>query len=532
MTAANKKNVTESWINVGINAGILFVYGALTLIGILNHELWIDEAQAWNIARDNNLSGILAAMKYEGHPPLWHFILYVFAHMGLSCMAVSVISWCISVASVAVILYKFPFALPLKLTIIFSSGFLFYNSVVSRVYCLVILLLCIIAVMYGRRREHPVLFGFLVALLANTHICICGIVGAIGIIMITDLFKGWKNNSKKENIMSLIGLGIAGIGVLLLVGILFNSMGYNSDIGRKSYSFYKVIDKIIYSLEDISYCAIFNSTTMNMGVGLILLLAELCFIAMLVLLWRWRRAFFIEMSFIVFYIITCEVIWFTLPGRAALFIFSYAFSLCIAYGESASEGIKCTYSGSSHIVKRLVEDYKWLHKHALRAVGVMLAVVCALTVPAGASYLFGDYSGDFNVTKKSAEFVRANIEKDAVLVSNSDNLVEISAYLPEYKMYSFEYADYYTYVSHKKHSKEIDVDKIKNELSRYEHIYYVYTYLWDGVDDCDKLSENIIFMADGGMKMYANMNFICIAKVDIDQLEDIAGRYSEYLKDN
>ncbi len=513
-----------------INIGVLLVYGTLTLIGILNHELWIDEAQAWNIARDNDLPGILAAMKYEGHPPLWHFILYVFAHMGLSCTAVSVISWCISIASVAVILYKFPFALPVKLTIIFSSGFLFYNSVMSRVYCLVILLLCIIAVMYGRRKKHPVLFGFLVALLANTHICICGIVGAIGIIMIIDLFKYWKTNSRRENIKSLIGLGIAGIGVLLLVGVLLNSMSLNSDIGRQNYSLDIIFDDIIYSLEDISLMAVTGSPYMNIGIALVVFLMEVFFIVMLGLLWRWRRAFFIEMSFIVFYIITCEIIWFTLPGRAALFIFSYAFSLCIAYGEKISGEIKYEYKGSSYILKRLVKDYKWLHKHALKAVGVMLAAVCAFTIPVGASYLFKDYAEDFNMSKKSADFVCANIEKDAVLVSNADSLVEMSAYLPEYKMYSLEYADYYTYMSHKKRSGKIDVDKIKNDLSQYEHIYYVYTYLWDGIYDRSKFNENIIFKADGGMKMYANTNFVCIAKVDMSQLEDIAKEYNEYLK--
>lgn len=186
MTIMKTADKTVDGTKYIINMGILVVYGVLTLIGILNHELWIDEAQAWNIARDNDLPGLIKAMQYEGHPPLWHVILYVFAHMGLSCRAMSVISWCISIISAAVILYKFPFKLPLKLTIIFSSGFLFYNSVMSRVYCVAVLLLCLIAVMYGRRREHPILFGLLVALLANTHVCVSGIVGAIGIIMMQD----------------------------------------------------------------------------------------------------------------------------------------------------------------------------------------------------------------------------------------------------------------------------------------------------------------------------------------------------------
>lgn len=515
-----------------INFVIIIIYSVLTLIGTLNHELWVDEAQAWNIARDNDLAGILGAMKYEGHPPLWHFVLYGFAHMGFSCLAVSIISWVISVAAVAVILFKFQFPFPLKLAIIFSSGFIFYNSVVSRVYCLVILLLCLIAVMYSKRRKHPVLFGLLVALLANTHICVCGIVGAIGILMIVDLFRYWKTNSRRENVMSLIGLAIAGIGVLLLVGVLLGSMNCNSDIARKNYSLQWVLGRIIYSLDDIAFCAISNTKIMNLGVALVILLVKMCFIAMFILLWRYRRAFFIEACFIVFYIITCEVVWITLPGRAALFIFSYAFSLCIACGENASAEMKYKYTGSSQILKRLVEGYKWLHKNAVRVTCVMLGIVCASTIPAGVSYLFQDYARKFNVTKESAEYVRYNLEEDAVLVSNDDNLVEMSAYLPGYKMYSLDYNDFYTYISHKKRPKEVDVERAISDLSQYEHIYYVNTYLWDGIDDCDNLNENTVYVAQGGMKMYANMKFICIAKVDIEQVKDIAMKYNEYKNSN
>lgn len=265
-----------------------------------------------------------------------------------------------------------------------------------------------------------------------------------------------------------------------------------------------------------------------MGIAFVVCLSEICFVFMLVLLWRWKRAFFIEMTFIIFYIITCEVIWFTLPGRAALFIFSYAFSLCIAYSDKDSGEMKYEYNGCVYLYKRLMGDYKWLQKHALNVVSFMLAVVFVFTIPSGASYLFRDYAEDFNMTKKSADFVYSNIEKDAVLVSNSDTLIEISAYLPEYKVYSFEYADYYSYVSHKKQSGEIDVNKIKNDLSQYEHIYYVYTYLWSGVYNNSILNENTIFMAEGGMKMYANTNFVCIVKVDINQLEEIAIDYNRY----
>ena len=51
----SKKILNKNFL---ISAGIFIVYAVLTLIGALNHELWFDEAQAWNIARDNDIRGI------------------------------------------------------------------------------------------------------------------------------------------------------------------------------------------------------------------------------------------------------------------------------------------------------------------------------------------------------------------------------------------------------------------------------------------------------------------------------------------
>lgn len=50
----------------------LAAYSLFILALVLNHEYWFDEAQAWNIARDNDIIGIFGMIKYEGHPPLWH----------------------------------------------------------------------------------------------------------------------------------------------------------------------------------------------------------------------------------------------------------------------------------------------------------------------------------------------------------------------------------------------------------------------------------------------------------------------------
>ena len=77
--ASGKRSIPKSSI---ILLCLFIVYLALTFIGAARHEIWYDEAQAWNIAKYNDISGIIGFMKYEGHPPLWHFVLYPFAKAG------------------------------------------------------------------------------------------------------------------------------------------------------------------------------------------------------------------------------------------------------------------------------------------------------------------------------------------------------------------------------------------------------------------------------------------------------------------
>ena len=64
--------------------GFFVIYAIVSLAGVITHESWADEAQAWLIARDLNVIEIVKQMKYEGHSCLWHLILMPFAKMRLS----------------------------------------------------------------------------------------------------------------------------------------------------------------------------------------------------------------------------------------------------------------------------------------------------------------------------------------------------------------------------------------------------------------------------------------------------------------
>ena len=55
----------------------LFVVGA-------HHEPWLDESQAWLIARDSSLGQLLVErVRYEGTPGIWHLLLWLCIRLGL-----------------------------------------------------------------------------------------------------------------------------------------------------------------------------------------------------------------------------------------------------------------------------------------------------------------------------------------------------------------------------------------------------------------------------------------------------------------
>ncbi len=488
-----------------ICGGIFVVYAVITLIGALNHELWFDEAQSWTIARDNDISGILRMMRYEGHPPLWHFILFVFSHLGFSCDIIPLISWAFSVATVGLILFALKLPLPLKAAVVFSGGFLFTNSVISRVYCLIPFFMCIIALLYPKRREHPVLFGVAVGLLAPTHICMCGMVGILGIFMLIDLFKEWKTCSAKKNVFSVIGLLFSGAGVLLLVLPLIGSLETNQNTADMSLSLAGVANSVLMSFYNVAVNALNPSAELNLFVTIGAALMQACFVILLILLRHWRRAFAAEVMFLLLYITTGEVIFYTNPNRAALVILSFLFSFIIAADETPIFREGKPLKTDTQFIKKLLDIVSETDKNAKKSFAVILSAVLFMTTPAAAVYLFRDYTEEFSPFEKTAEYIRAEFSPDTVLVTYDDSLAQLAAYLPEYRIYSMINGDFYTYASHAELPDDVDFEKISRDLSGYEELYYVeFGYSQDYLYP----DPEAVFTFTGGMRFSVNVDHI------------------------
>lgn len=507
-TKASKKLLLVSWV-------ILAVYSVLTFLGAINHELWLDEAQAWVILRDVPLAELPHVLNIEGHPPLWYAILYPFVKLGFPTEYVSLISWFFMALGAAVLLFKVKLPLLLKAAILASSGFIYLNSVMLRVYCLIPPLLFLILWIYPKRREHAVLYGLLIALLANTHVFICGIVGVLGIYMIYELFTEWKCAAKKENISKLIGLAIAGTGVLMLVLPLLGSVGANGAINSHMFveTPYEMLNSVLaFSIGAKNKHGFFMITA--------LLFFKIAFVVMLVVLRHWRRAFAVEMVFLIFYYISCGILWTTMPNRAAIFMLSLAFSYCLTQYEKP---VFKEYKLSEKITGRIRGLLTLLIRADKRAESIYKVILMscfAITVPFGCSLLYNDITGCFAGSKETAEYISENLEDNAVFVDLCDGMPEISFYDSSIQIFSVDSCAINTYARWEyKYRPRETAETVLNKLSEYDNLYLIYYNTNPNV-----VKDNTFFESDG-IREYAFCNAIAICEFDKSEI----GAYYEYL---
>ncbi|HSZ85607.1 MAG TPA: hypothetical protein VK787_06230 [Puia sp.] len=188
-------------------ASLFFIVSA---IGIFNHELWLDEAQHFLIARDSDsLKSVYYNMQYDGHVRLWNFLLFFITHyISSSPVAMQAFHLLIINATVFIFLRSAPFDMITKTLIIFGYFFLYEYDVISRNYTLGILFLFACCALLGDLEKNILWIGALLILMCNTHLFYVFTAGSIFLYIFLKKFQS-KNIDKRLLIFSslfLIGI--------------------------------------------------------------------------------------------------------------------------------------------------------------------------------------------------------------------------------------------------------------------------------------------------------------------------------------
>lgn len=202
-----------------LDFAMLALFLLISVTVMINHEPWRDESHAWLIARDSvSLGELYSAVRYEGTPILWHFMLFCLAKLGLPYFSMFVLHLLIIFTAVVVFLRYAPLQKLIKYFFIFGYYIIYEYNVIARNYGLTVLFLFLIAAVYKDRFDRPILYSLLILLLANSNVHSMLISMVITFIYFIELVFGKLHKVHEKKIISMKWLIPSGI---LLFGYVF-----------------------------------------------------------------------------------------------------------------------------------------------------------------------------------------------------------------------------------------------------------------------------------------------------------------------
>lgn len=192
---------------------VVAVYFAVTLFISFYHEKWVDEAQAWFIARDLSVVGIWQQMHYELTSGLWYFLLHFASYFRFGLQTETILKILVMLPAIFIIAKYSPFPKWQRVLIIFSFFLAYEYPITGRNYALNISLYIITFWVYIAKKRSDFWLGFFLFLLANSGTI--GIIssGVITLFRIVELF--WYKKINRKNLIYLI-IPIAGIAIALM----------------------------------------------------------------------------------------------------------------------------------------------------------------------------------------------------------------------------------------------------------------------------------------------------------------------------
>lgn len=155
---------------------VLVLYAIVIGAGLYHHELWGDELQSWNLAKgSDSFLDLFSTIKYEGHPPLWHILLWSMTKFTHTPESMKILHFFIALALGGVILFLSPFPVSLRVIIISGYYFVFEYAVISRNYGIgaFMAFLTVWVMLKEEFRYKHTVYYILLFLTANVHLLSC-----------------------------------------------------------------------------------------------------------------------------------------------------------------------------------------------------------------------------------------------------------------------------------------------------------------------------------------------------------------------
>jgi hypothetical protein len=143
----------------------------VNVIRTLRHAMWRDELQVFMLAiYSSSPWSLLSKLKYEGHPGLWHMLVWVITRFTADPMWMQVMHIGLAIAVWLIIYWWSPFNRFEKILLLLSYFLFWEYFVISRSYVLIALFTFAFIALREQRSRPEFVLWLLLGLLANVHV--------------------------------------------------------------------------------------------------------------------------------------------------------------------------------------------------------------------------------------------------------------------------------------------------------------------------------------------------------------------------
>ncbi len=199
---------------------LTLLFTTLSMLLVNSHEMWKDELQAWMLSRDSvSIKELFTNLKYEGHPGLWHLMLFPITRIFDYPAAMQYLHVFIAAGS-AFLIFKFsPFS-TLQKILICLGYFLFYEySLIARNYAIGVFFIFSLCSLFPKRMNYPITCGCILFLLSHTSVF--GLIFAICFlltILLEEVFSTRSDSARQYFSFScIVSIIIAVLGFVLAI---------------------------------------------------------------------------------------------------------------------------------------------------------------------------------------------------------------------------------------------------------------------------------------------------------------------------
>jgi hypothetical protein len=449
---------------------LVSIFFILSLVGIVNHEMWRDELQAWLIAKDSSsLIDVFNNLKYEGHPGLWHTFLYIITRFTHNPIAMQFFHLLIATLVIYTFVKHSPFNRLQKALFTFGYFPFFEYNLISRNYNLGVLFLFLFCCFFPKRYQSYLWLAIPLALMVNTNVYIMIIALSLAMTLFLEYIfnqnlRSYYSRNQRDIILSLtIFFG----GLILSLSQILRVTTFNTPSKAENTIALTQFDLLINSVKKLagiitliskSYIPIpqifdFNFWNTNIfppAISLLLSIILLCF----------AICIFIRKPFVLF---------FYLSGTFGILLFAYTKIRGVLrhHGHLFILFIACLwlyhyYQNSSWSIPRFKRFTNFWYKHKDK----LITSILLIHLLAGVFAFSMDLAYPFSASRDAAEFIISNKLNNHIIIGSKDYRISPFAALLDRKIYYPEINDFGSFIdwSKRKDVKSQEVMEKVNSL--------------------------------------------------------------------